>query len=142
MRIWSPLLAITIGTAVLAAPLAASATTTENLDRRAFDSAPERAADSLHISGATAGPLGGYLDVTFTAADGTLPTAPQTCEPVTVDAVLTVSPGETLTIATTGEACTGFYGGPAAVNAYFPILAQLDYFMAGLDNRVFGGFDR
>jgi hypothetical protein len=119
MRTRSPLLAAAIGAAILAAPLAASAATTENLDRRAFDSTPDRAAGSLHINGATAGPLGGYLDITFTAVDGSLPTAPQVCEPITVDATLTVSPGETLGIATTGEACTGFFGGPAVMNAYF-----------------------
>lgn len=103
-------------------PTAASAatTTTENLSRRTYDSAPERTAGTWRIDGATAGPLGGYLDVTATAADGTLPTAPGACEAVDVTAVLTVSPGEVLTVETSnGEACIHQFGGTLSLNAYF-----------------------
>jgi hypothetical protein len=101
------------------APLAAHAKTTEYVDKRIFDSAPTVTAGSWHLDGMTAGDIGPTLDVTVTAADGTLPTTSNACEPVDVVAVLTLAPGEVLTVRTTGEACAPFLGGTPAVNAYF-----------------------
>lgn len=109
-------------TAVVLLPTAALAATgtTENLSRSAYDSAPSLTEDSWRIDGATRGPLGGYLDLTATAEDGTLPTAPGACEPVDVTAVLTVSPGEVLTVdGAKGEACVHPFGGTLSLNAYF-----------------------
>jgi len=100
-------------------PASAEAKTTELVDRSLFDATPERTAASLHLDGPTAGPLGGALDLTVTAPDGTLPTALGTCEPVEVTAILTVSPGELLTVATTGEACAHIVDGTLQVNAFF-----------------------
>ena len=102
-----------------AAPLAAQATTTEYLDKRIFDSTPAMTVGSWHLNGMTAGEIGPTLDVTVTAADGTLPTTSNSCEPVDVVAVLTLAPGEVLTVRTSGEACAPFLGGTPAVNAYF-----------------------
>jgi hypothetical protein len=100
-------------------PMSAQAKTTEYIDRSMFDATPERTASSLHLDGLTAGPLGGALDVTFTAVDGTLPTTFGSCEPVAVQAILTVSPGEVLTVNTTGEACAHISDGTLQVNAFF-----------------------
>ena len=56
--------------------------------------------------------------MTVTAADGSLPAGSNVCERAVVDAVLTVSPGETLTAHVhRGEVCTGFYGDNYTVNA-------------------------
>jgi hypothetical protein len=101
------------------APLAAEAKTAEYLDKRIFDATPAVTAGSWHLNGMTAGPIGPTLDVTVTAADGTFPTTSNACEPVDVVAVLTLAPGEVLTVRTTGEACAPFFGGIPAVNAYF-----------------------
>lgn len=105
-----------------AAPFLSSdaAPVTEFLSRRTYDSTPERTEASWRIDGATAGPLGGYLDLTATARDGSLPTGLGECEEVSVSAVLTVSPGETLTVHThRGEACVHQFGGTLSLNAAF-----------------------
>ncbi|MGH3505723.1 MAG: hypothetical protein ACRDO2_00810 [Nocardioidaceae bacterium] len=104
-------------TAAAVAP--AQAKTTELVDRSMFEGTPERTASTLHLSGATSGPLGGALDFTATAVDGTLPTVFGSCEDVDVSAVLTVSPGEVLTVATTGEACAHIVDGTLQINAFF-----------------------
>jgi len=78
-----------------------------------------RTAASLHLDGPTAGPLGGAMDLTVTAQDGALPTAFGSCEPVDVTAVVTFSPGEVLTVSTTGEACAHIVDGTLQVNAFF-----------------------
>jgi hypothetical protein len=116
-----PLLATAAAAVALtvAAPLAAHAKTTEYLDKRIFDSTPVVTAGSWHLDGLTAGEIGPTLDVTVTAIDGTLPSASNVCEPVDVVAVLTLAPGEVLTVRTSGEACAPFLGGTPAVNAYF-----------------------
>ena len=101
------------------APLAAEAKTTEYLDKRIFDSTPAVTTGTWHLDGMTAGEIGPTLDVTVTAADGTLPSTSNACEPVDVVAVLTLAPGEVLTVRTTDEACAPFFGGTPAVNAYF-----------------------
>ena len=103
----------------VAAPLTAEAKTTEHLDKRIFDATPAVSAGSWQLDGMTAGEIGPTLDVTVIAADGTLPTTSNACEPVDVVAVLTLAPGEVLTVGTTGEACAPFSGGTPAVNAYF-----------------------
>lgn len=108
--------------AVVLLPGTASAhpSTTENLSRRTYDSTPERSAGTWRIDGLTAGPLGGHLDMTATAEDGTLPTTRGECEPVEVDAVLTVSPGEVLTVHThRAEACVHAFADSLSLNAWF-----------------------
>jgi hypothetical protein len=117
MRPRSLLAAAAAAIALSALPMTAQAATTELIDRSAYDSTTEVTAGSLHIDGATRGELGGYLDVTVTAADGSLPVGSNACEAASVDAVLTVSPGETLTAQVAGEICTGFYGDNYTVNA-------------------------
>ena len=98
-------LAATAATAtVLTVATPAQAKSVETFDRRAFDSTPVVTASGWSISAPTAGELGGRLDMTVTAADGTKPSN-GTCELATVDAVLSVAPGESFTIRTTGELC-------------------------------------
>ncbi len=84
-----------------------------------FDGTPVRTASTFEVAGPTAGPLGASYELSVTAADGTLPTAFGSCEPVDVAAVLTVSPGEVLTVHTHGEACAHISDGTLGVNAYF-----------------------
>lgn len=119
MRTRTVLATTAAAVALTAAPLAAQAKTTEYLDKRIFDATPDLTAGSWHLNGMTAGEIGPTLDVTVTAADGTLPTTSNACEPVDVVAVLTLAPGEVLTVHTSGEACAPFLGGTPAVNAYF-----------------------
>jgi len=97
-----------------------------------FDSAVETTADSIRIAGATRGELGGFLDVTVTATDESLPTGSNGCEPAVVDAVLTLSPGETLAAMVPGEACTTFFGDALTVNA---AIGQKDLAYAGTAHR-------
>jgi hypothetical protein len=104
---------------VVALPAAAQAASLERIDRSLFDAAPQVSASSWHFDGPTAGPLGGALDLVVTAADGSFPTAPGTCEPVNVHAILQVEPGEVLTVETTGEACAHPVDASLTVNAYF-----------------------
>jgi hypothetical protein len=115
------ILAATAATAILLTgfPQAAQARTTELIDRRIFDAAPERTESSLHLAGPTAGELGGEMDVTVRALDATLPTEPGAREHVRVKAVLTVSPGEVLTVRTRGTAEAHIVDGSLQVNAFF-----------------------
>ena len=96
---------------------AASATTV--VDRSLFDATPERTVSSLRVDGPTAGPLGGAMDVTLRAVDGTLPTAFGSCEPTWVKAVVTVQPGRIITVRTRGEACAHIVDGSLTANAGF-----------------------
>ena len=106
--------------ALVALPMTAQAKDAELIDRRTFDATASATASTIHVAGAMAGELGGYLDVTVTAADGTLPTAPGACEPVDVTAALTVSPCEQLDVSTTGEVCRHqFSPSTLIVNASF-----------------------
>ncbi len=95
-------LVATVATVAVAAP--AQAKTVDSFDRSAFDATPTATAAGWSISAATSGELGGWLDMTVRALDGTTPAAGG-CEPAAVDAVLTVAPGETFTIHTTAELC-------------------------------------
>jgi hypothetical protein len=104
--------------AVLAIAPPAQAKTVESFDRRAFDSTPVVTAEGWSISAPTAGELGGWLDMTVTAADGTKPSN-GTCELANVDAVLTVAPGESFTIHTTGELCAHFTNGTPSLFGSF-----------------------
>ena len=119
MRTRTVLATTAAAVALTAAPLAAQAKTTEYLDKRIFDATPALTAGSWHLNGMTAGEIGPTLEVTVAAADGTLPTTSNACKPVDVVAVLTLAPGEVLTVHTSGEACAPFLGGTPAVNAYF-----------------------
>jgi hypothetical protein len=119
MRSRSLFLCAAATAAVVALPLTAQASvrTTEFIDRAMFDSTVDRTTNSFHISGATRGPLGGFLDLTVTADDGTLPTGSNVCEPAAFEAELTLSPGETLSMAVPGEVCTSFFGDALTGNA-------------------------
>jgi hypothetical protein len=114
-------LIIASAAAVLAAfpGTATAAPQTEVVDRSLFDGSPERTESSLRVDGATAGPLGGHMDMTVVATDGTLPTAFGSCEAVRVSTVLTVEPGRILTVRTRGEACAHVVDGSLRVNAGF-----------------------
>lgn len=101
----------------LVAPTAQAASV-DRFDRSAFDSSPTVTSSGYEMAGATAGELGGHLALSVRAADGTLPVQGQ-CEAADVQAVLTVAPGETFTIATTGELCSHFVDGTPSLNAYF-----------------------
>ena len=70
------------------------------------------------MSAATAGELGGHLSLAVQATDNTLPAHGQ-CETADVHAVLTIAPGESFAIDTTGELCSHFIDGTPTVNAYF-----------------------
>ena len=102
---------------VLVAP-AAQAAQVDRFDRSTFDSTPEVSDAGYTMAGATAGELGGYLTLGVQASDGTLPEQGD-CEAADVQAVLTVSPGESFTITTTGELCSLFISGTPSLNAYF-----------------------
>ena len=113
-----------LATAIAAAalslvPMSAQAKSSELIDRSVFDGTPVRTASALELTGDTAGPLGGSFALTVTATDGTLPTVFGSCEPVDVAAVLTVSPGDVLTVHTRGEACAHIIDGTLQVNAFF-----------------------
>jgi hypothetical protein len=112
-------LAATAATAaVLSVASPAQAKTVESFDRRAFDSTPVVTASGWSISAPTAGELGGWLDMTVTAGDGTKPSN-GTCEVANVDAVLTVAPGVSFTIRTTGELCAHFTDGTPSLFGSF-----------------------
>jgi hypothetical protein len=105
--------------ALPAVALPAQAVTTEYVDRATFDAAPDVTTSSIRVAGETRGELGGYLDATVVAKDGSLPTGSEVCEPASVHAVLTLSAGETLTVRVRGTACTSFAGDAITVNAAF-----------------------
>jgi hypothetical protein len=98
---------------------ATAASTTEFVNRSVFDATPERTAASLRVDGPTAGPLGGAMDVTVRAVDGTLPTTFGSCEAVRVAAQVTLQPGRTISVLTRGEACAHIVDGSLTVNAGF-----------------------
>jgi hypothetical protein len=102
---------------MLVAP-AAQAATLDRFDRSAFDSAPVVTGSGYAMSAATAGEPGGHLTLSVQATDGTLPAQGQ-CETADVQAVLTVPPGESFAIDTTGELCSHFIDGTPTLNAYF-----------------------
>lgn len=97
---------------------AAQAATSDRFDRSAFDRAPVVTGSGYTMSGATAGELGGHLSLSVQATDGTLPAQGQ-CETADVQAVLTVAPGESFAIDTTGNLCSHFIDGTPTLNAYF-----------------------
>lgn len=101
----------------LASP-GAQAATTVRFDRSAFDRAPVVTTTGYSMAGDTAGELGGHLSLSVQVKDGSLPAWGE-CEPATVGAVLTNSPGESFAIATTGELCSHFIDGTPTLNAYF-----------------------
>jgi hypothetical protein len=102
---------------VFAAP-GAQAATRERFDRGSFDPAPVVTSTGYSMAGDTAGELGGHLTMSVQVKDGSLPAWGE-CEPARVQAVLTVSPGESFAIDTTGELCSHFIDGTPTVNAYF-----------------------
>jgi hypothetical protein len=126
MHIRAILTAVTAAAFLTLAAPSSNAATTELLDKSIFDATPDLTAASLHLEGATAGELGGYLDMTVVAKDGTLPTVFGACEPVVVKAVLTSSPTLTLKVRTKGEACAHIVDGTLQV-------------VAGFDNRKVRG---
>ena len=89
---------------------ASAAAKTEDVNRSVFDASPEHAAASLHVDGATAGELGGAMDVTVRAIDG-LSDRFGSCEPAWVKAVVTVQPGKIITVRTRGEVCAHMISG-------------------------------
>jgi hypothetical protein len=119
-------------TASAAAVLAASpwvanaAPVTEVVDRSLFDATPVRTESTLRVDGATSGPLGGAMDVTVRAIDGSLPTALGSCEKVRVTGVVTVRPGRVVTVRTRGEACAHIVDGSLTANAGF-VRRNVDY---------------
>ncbi len=116
IRIASTLVAA--AAAVSFAAPAAQAATVDRFDRSAFDSAPVVTASGYAMSADTRGELGGHLELSVQAVDGTVPAAGK-CEQAKVRAVLTVSPGETFTINTRGELCGHIVDGSPTLNASF-----------------------
>ena len=115
-----PLAATALATAVLVAiPLTAQAKQTEMIDRRTFDPAATVTSSTIHVAGDTAGELGGHLDLTVTAQDGSLPSGNGECDPVDVAAAWTVSPGERLDVRAAGEVCMHPFATTLTLNAYF-----------------------
>jgi len=98
---------------------ASAAPKTEYLDRSLFDATPERTAESLRVDGPTAGPLGGAMDVTVRATDGTLPTTFGSCEQALVKGIVTVQPGRIITVRSRGEVCAHIVDGSLTFNAGF-----------------------
>jgi hypothetical protein len=114
-------LVVTAAVALLSAfPGSASAAArTEDVNRSTFDATPEHTAASLRVDGATAGELGGEMNVTVRAIDGTLPTVFGSCEPAWVKAVVTVQPGKIITVRTRGEVCAHIISGSISASAGF-----------------------
>jgi hypothetical protein len=112
-------------------------TSVDRFDRSAFDSAGVATGSGYSMQGATSGELGGYLTLAIEATDGTLP-AQGECETAHVQAVLTVSPGESFAIDTTGELCSHFISGTPILNAYFGA-RQVEYSGAHKRARVSDG---
>ena len=110
--------ALAAAAVILVAPAAQAAPSVDRFDRSAFDSAGVVTGSGYSMAGATSGELGGYLTLAVQAADGTLPAQGQ-CETADVQAVLTVSPGESFAVETTGELCSHFIDGTPTLNAYF-----------------------
>jgi hypothetical protein len=110
--------AVAVTAALMLAAPAAQAATTEQLDRRTFDSTPVVTSSGYEMSGATAGEFGGHLTLAIQATDGTIPAQGQ-CETADVRAILTVAPAETFAIETKGELCSHFINGAPTLNAYF-----------------------
>jgi hypothetical protein len=108
---------VAAATLALTAP-AAQAATVDRFDRSAFDGAPVVTTAGYAMSAATAGELGGHLALSVQAADGSVPAQGQ-CETADVRAVLTIAPGETFTINTTGELCSHFIDGTPSLHAGF-----------------------
>jgi hypothetical protein len=102
---------------ILVAP-AAQAATVDRFDRSAFDSSPVVTGSGYTMSGATSGELGGHLSLSVQTSDGTLPARGE-CETADVQAILTVAPGESFRINTTGELCSHFIDGTPTLSAYF-----------------------
>lgn len=119
MRSRTLLFGAAVAATLSATSVPAHAAEAQLIDRSAYDQSVDRTAGAFRVAGDTRGDLGGYLDVTVTAVDGSLPTGSNVCEPATVDAVLTVSAGETLSVVTTGELCTSFSGDALTFNAGF-----------------------
>jgi hypothetical protein len=119
MHIRSVLTALTTTALLSLTASAAPAATTEFVDKSIFDATPEVTASSLQLEGETSGDLGGYLSLKAVAVDGTLPTVFGTCEPVRVQAVLTLPTGETIAVRTRGEACAHIVDGTLQVVAGF-----------------------
>ena len=111
---WAAAAAVAVS---LAAP-AAQAASTERFDRSALDPAPVVTASGYEMSAATRGELGGHLELSIRAVDGSVP-GPGQCEAAAVRAVLTVAPGETFTIRTRGELCSHVIDGTPTLNASF-----------------------
>ena len=135
-QIVTPLLAAATVLA-LAPGTARAAATAERFDRSAFDSTRVVTSAGYTMSGATAGELGGHLSLSVQASDGTVPSQGQ-CETADVQAVLTVSPGESFAVETTGELCSHFIDGTPTLNAYFGA-KQVDYVGTHKKARVSDG---
>lgn len=133
---------VTVATVVAAGALtfvapAAQAGSVDRFDRSAFDSTPVVTASGYSMGGATSGELGGYFTLSVQAADGTVPGTGE-CETADVRAVLTVSPGEVFSIATSGELCGHVIDGHPILNAYFGA-KQVDYTGTHKKARVSNG---
>jgi hypothetical protein len=122
--------------AVLAVAAPAQAASVEAFDRSAFDTSPDVTVAGWAISAPTSGELGGWLDMTVTVTDGSIP-ANGTCEPANVDAVLTVAPGETFTIHTVADLCTHLLDGTPSLFGSFGA-KQTTYSGAHKKARVVG----
>ncbi len=113
------LAAATVGLLSAFSGTATAAPVTDVVDRSVFDATPELTAVSLRVHGPTSGPLGGAMDVTVRATDGTLPTTFGSCEPAQVTAQVTLRPGRVLTVHTRGEVCAHVGDGSLSANAGF-----------------------
>ena len=130
--------ALAAATLLLVAPAAQAApSSVDRFDRSAFDGAGVETGSGYSMAGATSGELGGYLTLEVQAADGTIPAQGQ-CETADVQAVLTVSPGESFAIDTTGELCSHFIDGTPTLNAYFGA-KQVEYVGTHKKARVSDG---
>ncbi len=115
-----PLLATALAAAVLTAvPMTAQAKELALIDRSTYDAAATVDTSSVHVAHATAGELGGFLDLTIRAQDGSLPATRGACETADVDAVLTVAPGEVLSVRTTGDLCMHQFAPVLVLNAAY-----------------------
>jgi hypothetical protein len=118
MRTSTILTATLAGVAVTLAAPAAHATKLEVFDRYAADYAPVVSASGYVMQGPASGEPGSSLQLSVKAVDDSLPLEGE-CEPASVQAVLTVAPGETFTIGTTGELCGIVGDGSPALTASF-----------------------
>ena len=113
-----------LATAIAAAalslvPMSAQAKSSELIDRSVFDGTPVWTASALELAGPRLETLGGLLRTHRDRSGRDAADRVRLLRAGGRGRILTVSPGEVLTVHTQGEACAHIVDGTLQVNAYF-----------------------